>query len=242
VERDFYVDDGIGGADTVGAAAETAAQATAICASGGLRLCQFACNDSAFFDELGQRIPHTDAMRQESSSQAVLGLRWETDTDVIGFNPGKLTQIANRRYILSSVASVFDPLGLISPMILIGKKLLQELCSSGIDWDEPIPHDLQGQWELWLDNLCKVDQLTLPRQLHCFGNSNDVTMELHHFSDASLKGYGQCSYLRVVTSSGIVHCSLLYSKAHVAPRKAVSVPRLELGHFSGNQRTTPTRA
>ena len=46
--------------------------------------------------------------------------------------------------------------------------------------------------------------------------------------DASGTGYGQCSYLRLVDDNNHVHCSFVTLKARVAPRKTVSIPRLEL--------------
>ncbi|XP_022523726.2 uncharacterized protein LOC111191896 [Astyanax mexicanus] len=52
--------------------------------------------------------------------------------------------------------------------------------------------------------------------------------ELHHFSDASLKAYGECTYLRAVNTNGDVHCSLVMGKARVAPTKITTIPRLEL--------------
>ena len=53
-------------------------------------------------------------------------------------------------------------------------------------------------------------------------------MELHHFSDASLAGYGTCTYLRVQDQQDNVHCSLVMAKARVAPIKVMTVLRLEL--------------
>ena len=55
-----------------------------------------------------------------------------------------------------------------------------------------------------------------------------VKKELHHFSDASTKGYGQCSYLRLTDDSNNVHCSFVMSKSRVTPLKPVTIPRLEL--------------
>ena len=55
-----------------------------------------------------------------------------------------------------------------------------------------------------------------------------VTTELHHLSDASTTGYGQCSYLRLVDEDGHIHCSLVMAKASVAPKKIVTMPRLKL--------------
>ena len=55
-----------------------------------------------------------------------------------------------------------------------------------------------------------------------------ITVELHHFSDASFLGYGQSSYLRLVDEQGQVYCSLVLGKARVTPLRQVSIPRLEL--------------
>ena len=55
-----------------------------------------------------------------------------------------------------------------------------------------------------------------------------VNVSLHHFSDASELGYGQCSYIRIVNEVGRVHCSLLLAKSRVVPKKFISIPRLEL--------------
>lgn len=52
--------------------------------------------------------------------------------------------------------------------------------------------------------------------------------ELHHFSDASVSGYGMCSYLRAISKSGEVHCTLVMGKARVSPTKITTIPRLEL--------------
>ena len=51
---------------------------------------------------------------------------------------------------------------------------------------------------------------------------------LHHFSDALELGYGQCSYIRMVSEIGRVHCSLLLGKSKVVPKKFMSISRLEL--------------
>ena len=48
------------------------------------------------------------------------------------------------------------------------------------------------------------------------------------YSDASTRGYGQCSYLRVEDELGKVNVSFVIAKARVTPKKTVSIPRLEL--------------
>ena len=51
---------------------------------------------------------------------------------------------------------------------------------------------------------------------------------VHRLSDASEIGYGQASYLRLVSEDNQIHCSLLIGKSRVTPTKYVSIPRLEL--------------
>ena len=54
------------------------------------------------------------------------------------------------------------------------------------------------------------------------------TVELRHFSDACLSGYGQCSYLRLIDDQGNVNTTLVMGKSRVTPPKPITVPRLEL--------------
>ena len=87
---------------------------------------------------------------------------------------------------------------------------------------------LRAEWERWRTDIglledMKVERCFKPEE---FGKINKV--ELHHFSDASCEGYGQCSYLRLVDDSSRIHCSLVMGKSRVAPLKQVSIPRLEL--------------
>ena len=73
-----------------------------------------------------------------------------------------------------------------------------------------------------------LEQLQIKR---CYkpDNSGHVKLiELHHFSDASEDGYGQCSYLRLVNERNEAHCSFVMGKARVTPLKHVTIPRLEL--------------
>ena len=55
-----------------------------------------------------------------------------------------------------------------------------------------------------------------------------VSTQLHYFADASNRGYGAVTYLRLVDSSGKVTCSFVMGKSRVAPLKQMTIPRLEL--------------
>ncbi|RXN38546.1 hypothetical protein ROHU_001010 [Labeo rohita] len=85
----------------------------------------------------------------------------------------------------------------------------------------------------FIKELMPVNELKSLHKLQitrCFAPEHLGTVqriELHHFSDASSHGYGQCSYIRVL-SKDKVHCSFVIGKARVAPTKIVTIPRLEL--------------
>ena len=84
------------------------------------------------------------------------------------------------------------------------------------------------RWEKWRAEVMKLQSITIPR---CYKPKNFgevVRIELHHFSDVSVQGYGQCSYLRLVDDISKVHCAFVMGKSRVAPLKPITIPRLEL--------------
>ena len=105
---------------------------------------------------------------------------------------------------------------------------MQLLCKESIGWDDTIPDELQIQWETWQNELHLMEMMEVPRCFKLQEMENLKKVELHHFSDASTEGYGQCSYLRLVDTRKQVNCSLVMGKAHVTPLKPITIPRLEL--------------
>ena len=125
-------------------------------------------------------------------------------------------------------SSIYDPLGIISPVVLPAKKLIQDLCKEGLSWDEKIGVEEAVRWEKWLSELPKLSEISLARCLKPadFGIAN-VT-ELHHFADASQIAYGAVSYARFVSEEkNAVHCSFLVGKSRLAHVKPMTIPRLE---------------
>lgn len=126
------------------------------------------------------------------------------------------------------MASVYDPLGFAAPFILVGKQILQQMCQDTVGWDEPLKDELLTKWEAWLTDLRNLADVKIQR---CYLPSTFKEVqryELHHFSDASASGYGECTHLRAIGISGDVQCSLVMDKARVAPSKVTTIPRLKL--------------
>ena len=112
--------------------------------------------------------------------------------------------------------------------MLDGKSILQELCRLDVSWDDPIPDDVKIKWKKWRADLLNLQQISISR---CYKPENFgpvVPTEPHHFSDASVKGYHQCGYVRMIDEQQRIHCTLVIGKSRVAPLTPVTVPRLEL--------------
>lgn len=155
-----------------------------------------------------------------------LGVQWCVSFDEFQFRVTGKEHPNTRRGVLSTVASIYDPLGFVAPFILRGKQILQQLCRDKVTWDEPLPQELRAQWEIWLQDLRSLSNVRI-RRCYIPDNFKDVKQyELHHFSDASVISYGECTYLRAINVKGDVHCTLVMAKARVAPTKVTTVPRL----------------
>ena len=170
------------------------------------------------------------------SQQKVLGLNWDVSCDTLSCVVMPVLELAQsvsptKRNILSVVASVFDPMGILGPFMLPAKGIFQALCKHKISWDEILPNSLLVLWQDWIFNLSKITNMTLPRYIFqgiSFENENPNDIEIHAFSDASMQGYCSVIYLRVRDQFGNFHTKFFISKTRIAPLKKLTLPRLEL--------------
>ena len=114
----------------------------------------------------------------------VLGYCYSPKIDVMQFKNKYLDNSANtKRLILAQQASVFDPLGLLNPLMLQVKLFMRKLHKSEIAWDEPLGSDLASEWR----NICNhfnsdsnTSPFSFPRKTFNSGN-----LDLVVFCDAS---------------------------------------------------------
>ena len=179
-------------------------------------------------NERASGIKNLDMRQDNLPVERALGVEWCVESDIFQLRVILQNKPPTRRGILSIVSSIYDPIGFVAPLLLRGKQILQELCREGVDWDDPVPNEVRTRWEMWRSDLILLNDFGVQR---CFRPNNFEVLksiELHHFSDASTSGYGQCSYLRLVNERDEVHCSFVMGKARVSPLKSVTIPRLEL--------------
>ena len=232
IQHDFYVDDGLTSLETEQEAIELINDSQKICANGGLHLHKFISNNRNVVEaisksERASNVKDLNLALEKLPIERALGVQWCIEDDIFNFQIKIQDNIVTRRNMLSIVASIFDPLGFLAPFTFTGKKMLQEVCQNGIGWDEPPPISVKNDWEKWINDIKNLESVKITRCLKPIAFGQPSLIELHHFSDASSTGYGQCSYIRLANNDN-VHCSLLMAKARVAPQKVVTIPRLEL--------------
>nr|CAI5854889.1 unnamed protein product [Callosobruchus analis] len=157
-----------------------------------------------------------------------LGLSWNSENDSLNYkiHPNKQTSgKVTKRIILSKIASIFDPLALLGPCIILAKILLQKLWLEKLTWDESLPYNLHQRWLEFSSQMDSLNSLHIPRKVTC---NDAVKFELHAFSDASEQAYGACVFIKSLNARGECSVNLLCAKSKVAPLKTLTMPRLEL--------------
>ena len=74
--------------------------------------------------------------------ERALGVNWCIESDKFGFRIQLQDTPLTRRGILSSISSVYDPLGIVGPFLLKGRKILQAITALNDGWDRAVPRDL----------------------------------------------------------------------------------------------------
>lgn len=137
-------------------------------AESNLRLHKFVSNSptviSAFPPEdCVPVIKDLDLSEETTPMQRSLGLLWEIRMDTFTFSASTVLKPFTRRGVLSTVNSVFDPMGLLAPVTIEGRALLRELTSELTEWDTPLPADKLKKWETWRNSLQVLKELHVPR-------------------------------------------------------------------------------
>ena len=126
------------------------------------------------------------------------------------------------------LASLFHPLGMVSPVTVGMKVLYQEICNSKFDWDEVLTGEIKRKWDKWVQDLAETKEICINRCLYETEGGDVTECYLHGFGDASKKAYCAMVYFVYRTKDGKAHVRLVASKTRVAPLKELSIPRLEL--------------
>lgn len=250
MKRSFYVDDLVTGDKTTQDASELHDKAKTRLALGGFKLRKWLTNSEELREKIRQcelrdesnvnnEIKSADesyakellGRKEGTTNEKVLGLSWNCNEDLFNFELFALAKKADglaitKRSILKIAAGMYDPLGIISPILVSVKVLFQELCSNKVEWDEELKDEEKKRWVSWIDDLKGVNEISVPRCVYRVPQGQ-INCSLHGFADASKKAYCAVVYF-VCEAYGAFTVTLLTSKTRVAPLKTQTIPRLEL--------------
>jgi len=249
IKSSFYVDDLVSGAATVKEAFSMYSVAKRVMAEGGFNLRKWSSNSQELMSRIAQVESGSSGEATVDQPQCkgnslqfvvgngdpqskLLGVGWDSGSDELHFNFSALIDQVrrlppSRRSSLKVTASIFDPLGILSPFVVRLKVLFQTLCSQRVEWDQPLESDCLRQWNALLSKFKVLNGLRVSCCYFKEGSRPDHH-ELHGFSDASEHAYGAAVYLRTTYMNGTVSITLIASMTKVAPVKKQSIPRLEL--------------
>lgn len=233
VERDFYVDDALKSFPTEKEAVKVLQQAQEMLAVSNLRLHKVASNRAKVMDafpveDRAKDIQNLDLAVDDLPDQRSLGVRWNIMSDSFTFHVPEIEKPYTRRGVLSTVNSLFDPLGFLAPVTIQGRLLLRDLSAQASEWDLPLPESMCGEWIKWRDSLQDLQEQHVPRTYSTMAPSKALHTELCVFSDASVKAISAVAYFKVTDHNGHIEVGFILGKARLAPQPELTIPRLEL--------------
>ena len=232
IQNSMYVDDGLKAVDSVTEAVETLQSARSILQKFRIRLHKIASNSKEVMNSfpISELYANSDLDISQENVCGALGIKWNISEDVVSLTVDVPQRPWTKRGMIATVNSLFDPLGLACPLLLHGKLIQREVLSnekSKLEWDDPLPIQFLAAWQKWVASLSQASSLQLNRSYYPSSMLPITKKELHIFADASEVAIGFVMYLKTYSISNI-HVSFVLAGSRVAPRDAVSMPRLEL--------------
>lgn len=224
IEKGFYVDDLISGAPDTSKAIKLFKEIDHIVSSGAMKLRKLSSNSETFL----RSIPEGDReqSKNEDTTIKALGIKWNPTTDeiLIDVNEIKVEKLTKRN-VLSEIAKIYDPEGLLGPVVFKLKLFMKTVWQLNVSWDDLLPEKETEQWNDITRNIIELRKIRIPRHIMI---SNYVKVEMHGFSDASDQGYGAAIYILSEDIKGNKACHLICAKSRIAPTERRSTARLEL--------------
>ena len=242
IKNGLYVDDLASGGKTAEFVWKLYLRVKTILQEGGFIMHKWKTNDvklrkmiegsEAPVDDQEPTFAQTQLGKVNQKDEKILGLIWNENTDSFQFNlediadKGEKLEVTKRN-ILSILSSLFDPLGIIGPVLVAAKVLFQKMCLETNEWDKVVSEDLVRNWKTWLQDLKQQGSIVFSRSIYMNIQEEVTWCWIHGFGDASKVAYCAVIYIVYTQLSG-TYAKMLTSKPRVAPMKPQSIPRLGL--------------
>ena len=232
INQSFYVDDLLGGADSIEEAKTLYKQLADILQRGGFTLRKYRSSSQDVLDiipaDMREALPTKEMVDSHSESYPkALGVIWNSVEDTMCIDVSYLGgDVKSKRDILSDTFKTFDVMGWIAPAILPMKILMQQLWEMKVEWRQELPEDKLLIHQTWRKELPTLADIGIPRCY--FLEEPALTVQLHGFSDASEAAFGAVIYVRATYAGHSPTARLVTAKSRVAPLKQRTIPELEL--------------
>ena len=140
----LYVDNVVTGCDTEQEATQYFLESRSL-----MNLSKFNLRTWASNSPMLRNLAHQHSVAETEEIVKVLGLCWNVQLDELYLysKPDLATCTpVTKRDILRYTASIFDPLGLATPVTITAKLLLQELWQDNVSWDAELAKPCQIRW------------------------------------------------------------------------------------------------
>uniref|UniRef100_A0A7I5E795 Peptidase A2 domain-containing protein n=1 Tax=Haemonchus contortus TaxID=6289 RepID=A0A7I5E795_HAECO len=214
----LYVDNILFRANTTEEALQKYKDSKAIFAEIGMNLREYISNSS----EVNAAIPEQD--RLQGTKIKFLGVEFNTETDEFQVS----TTMAQKDYltkrdIVSQLNSIYDPIGVVGPLLVKLKSLMRQIYDTTLKWNDRVPAELCHKWKTACREINDVT-IKMPRRA---ANDTDKCHTLWVFCDASKLAIAACAYLQNNDTHAV--SQLISGKTRLTPKKTVqTIPKLEL--------------
>ncbi|GFU26920.1 integrase catalytic domain-containing protein [Trichonephila clavipes] len=193
VSADIFMDDLISGRSRISSAKQLKQELISLFSGAGMQLHKW----SSYCIELLSNfdVSNGDVSLTIPDETKALGLLWRPQKGTLAFSVSSIADVSDpstitKRSVFSDTARIFDPLGLILPVVTKTKLVMQELGRLKLDWNDFLPMNLKTQWKRFVKSLAAINNLNIPRYILL---DDAQRIELHGYCDSSLRDYGSVS-------------------------------------------------
>ena len=239
--KDFYVDDLLSGGDTPEGARRLREDMLQALEKVQMPIRKWCTNSPEVLDSIplpDREVATVEVARNEHGVKT-LGVAWNCQQDTLVFvvpkvlrAPGALEEPSydkkiTRRKLLSSIATLYDPLGWLAPLTIKMKIVFQQSWDETSSWDDFLSPGTVQMFYDWVRELGSLEYLHIPRRVLDIGPALGKLYTLCVFTDASEQAMAACVYV-VCRDARRPSSKLLCAKTRLAPKKTQTIPRLEL--------------
>ena len=185
--EDIYVDDFVSGSNTIEEDEVIKQKSIDLFRKGGFNLHKWHSNIASLQSSNTKSESELTYAKEKFKNTAdltkILGVPWDKNRDnwsivVPEFNE----KLIIKRNVFSYIASIYDPLGLISASHIIGKVIYRELCGKKLPWDTEILQILKKKFKKSVNDITNI-LIEIPKSILTHKESI-TSLGLHVFGDA----------------------------------------------------------